>query len=190
MLLTRKRKAHPLAKDIDKLAKGHGKFVECVVEVPLEESSSSEEDSNQEEDYSDDNEDEDNEDEYEHEEHEDEDEDEDEHEHEDDHEAVQLWQGRGKSLTNSEREAILQHLLLRSCDGVLQRGAVRAIADHHHVHRNTVSSIWKRGVELLANGSTHMDIRTRRHLCGTKRRDRSEELDRLRQIPLNQRGMI
>ena len=99
MLLTHK----PLAKDIDKLSKGHGKFVEYVVEVPLQESSSSEEASNQEEDDNDDNKyNNDNEYEYEHE---DEDEHKDEDDHEDgDHEAEeQVLQGRGNHCPTVSR---------------------------------------------------------------------------------------
>ena len=93
-------------------------------------------------------------------------------------------------MTDEFRQSILQQLLLHSDNGQLHRGAVNTIARGCGVHRNTVSSIWSRALESVRNGSGHLDISTQRHQCGRKKIDRTVELQRLEEVPLNQRGTI
>jgi hypothetical protein len=98
-------------------------------------------------------------------------------------------QDRGdRELTNDQRNAILQALLQRSENRILNHGAVKDIAQQFDVGRNTVGRIWKRGIESLDKGNNAMDASSRKKSCGQKKK--SYSLDQYTTIPLNQRGTV
>lgn len=99
--------------------------------------------------------------------------------------------GKRKHLSNAERNAVLQALLARS-DGAknLNHGAVNAVAKQFGRSRQCISGIWKRGLESVANGSTAMVVDHRKKLCGRKKKDHSEAIANMANIPVNRRSTI
>jgi hypothetical protein len=96
--------------------------------------------------------------------------------------------GRGKPLENGQRMAILQALLCHSKNSKLDHGAVGLVAKQFKVSRVTVSSIWKRGRESVAeDGGGAMVVSHRKKNCGRKLKDYSQQLANLSSIPLNER---
>ncbi|KAI9917522.1 hypothetical protein PsorP6_013095 [Peronosclerospora sorghi] len=104
------------------------------------------------------------------------------------------WKERGsKNLTYEERHAMLEFLLQRRIDGTskLVRHAVTDAAAAFRVDRRTVSRLWKRAVQSLENGDQVCDVASRKvGRRGRRKRDWSAELERVKEIPLAQRGSI
>ena len=95
-----------------------------------------------------------------------------------------------KQLTAEERHAILQMLLERSEDGVLKNGSIIAVAGQFKISRLTVSNLWKRGKQSVANGSRYMDVSSRKSRCGRKKKDYTEQLRGIVNVPLNQSSTV
>ena len=104
--------------------------------------------------------------------------------------AVDNQRPKRKQLTVQQRQAILQALIERSEDGILKRGSINAVAGQFNVSRLTVSNLWKRGKESIASGNQYMDISSRKSRCGRKRKDYTEELRGIVNVPLNQRSTV
>ncbi|ETI42569.1 hypothetical protein F441_12314 [Phytophthora nicotianae CJ01A1] len=104
------------------------------------------------------------------------------------------WKERGsRNLTYDERRAMLDFLLKRRIEGStkLMRHAVTDAATEFGVDRRTVSRLWKRAVQSLENGDEVCDVASRKvGRRGRRKRDWSAELERVKEIPLAQRGSI
>lgn len=104
------------------------------------------------------------------------------------------WKERGsRNLTYDERRAMLDFLLKRRIEGStkLMRHAVTDAATESGVDRRTVSRLWKRAVQSLENGDEVCDVASRKvGRRGRRKRDWSAELERVKEIPLAQRGSI
>ncbi|RLN53366.1 hypothetical protein BBJ29_006279 [Phytophthora kernoviae] len=98
-----------------------------------------------------------------------------------------------KNLTYTERRSMLEFLLQRRNEDTnkLARHAITDAAAEYRVDRRTVSRLWKRAVQSMENGDQVADIASRKvgHR-GRRKRDWSAELERVKQIPLEQRGSI
>ncbi|CAI5706791.1 unnamed protein product [Peronospora effusa] len=104
------------------------------------------------------------------------------------------WKERGsKNLTYEERRSMLDFLLKRRVEGTskLMRHAVTDAATKFCVDRRTVSRLWKRALQSLENGDEVCDVASRKiGRRGRRKRDWSVELERVKEIPLAQRGSI
>ena len=98
--------------------------------------------------------------------------------------------GRGKPLTEAERQALLQALLARSDGKKLQHGAVVSVAKEFGVTRHTVTALWKRGMESLRNGAGFMEISSRKKNCGRKMKDYDQQIASISTVPLAQRSTL
>ncbi|RLN94233.1 hypothetical protein BBJ28_00007760 [Nothophytophthora sp. Chile5] len=105
--------------------------------------------------------------------------------------------GRGergnKNLSHDERRAMLDFLLHRRTEGTtkLARHAITDAATEFRVDRRTVSRLWKRAVQSLEKGDAVCDVASRKiGRRGRRKRDWSAELERVKEIPLDQRGSI
>ncbi|KAE9045738.1 hypothetical protein PR003_g10277 [Phytophthora rubi] len=105
--------------------------------------------------------------------------------------------GRRKpNMTDEERLSMADFLLKRSeGEGRLPRAVIAAAADKFHVHRNTVSRVWNlMKAALDAGASTDVVMKQvlskKRGNCGRKKKDYTAALERLKQLPLNQRGSL
>ncbi|KAG7346706.1 hypothetical protein IV203_005775 [Nitzschia inconspicua] len=103
-------------------------------------------------------------------------------------EEVGVPKRRGKPLSNSSRNAILQSLLSHSKNGALEFGAIARVAKHFEVTRQTVSNIWKRGKESVQQEGGVMVVDNRRKgRCGRKKKDYAELIAKIPAIPLSNR---
>ncbi|POM62331.1 Tranposase [Phytophthora palmivora] len=106
-------------------------------------------------------------------------------------------QGRRKpNMTDGDRLLMADFLLKHSQgESRLPRAVITAAADKFQVHRNTVSRIWNlMKVAMDAGASTDVVLKQvlskKRGNCGRKKKDYSAALERVKQLPLNQRGSI
>ena len=103
-------------------------------------------------------------------------------------EEVPVARTRGKPLGNGQREAILQALLCHSKNQKLTHGAVALVAKQFNVTRITVGHIWKRAKESVEDGTAMaMVVAHKKKNCGRKKKDYAQEIENLRNIPLNDR---
>ena len=110
-------------------------------------------------------------------------------------EEVLVARTRGKPLENGQRDAILQALLCLTKspqnpedERVLQHGAINQVAGQFQVTRLTVSNIWKRAKGSIGAGAVAMVVTNRKKKnCGRKKKDYSEEIENLRNIPITNR---
>lgn len=104
------------------------------------------------------------------------------------------WKERGsRNLTYDERRAMLDFLMQRRVENTtkLARHAVTDAATEFGVDRRTVSRLWKRAVQSLEKGDEVCDVASRKvGRRGRRKRDWSVELERVKEIPLAQRGSI
>ena len=70
----------------------------------------------------------------------------------------------------------------------MKRGAINDVATLFGVSRLTVSNLWKRANESIAEGSPFMNVESRKSNCGRKRKD--IDLAAIVEVPLNQRGTV
>lgn len=107
---------------------------------------------------------------------------------------LRAWKERGsRNLTYEERRTMLDFLLKRRVDGTtkLMRHAVTDAATEFRVDRRTVTRLWKRAVQSLENGDEVCDVASRKvGRRGRRKRDWTAELQRVKDIPLAQRGSI
>ncbi|GMF12699.1 unnamed protein product [Phytophthora lilii] len=103
---------------------------------------------------------------------------------------------RKPNMTDEERMAMADFLLKHSeGETRLPRAVITAAAENFNVHRNTVSRTWKHMKTALdAGASTDVvmlqALSRKRGNCGRKKKDYSEALERVKQLPLSQRGSL
>lgn len=96
-----------------------------------------------------------------------------------------------KELNQNQRESILQFLLMRYKDNKLNHGAINEAAANFKVHRRTISRLWKRAQQSKENGNEVFNVESRkRGRCGPKKKDFSQQLEKIKDIPLNQRRTL
>ena len=93
-------------------------------------------------------------------------------------------------MTDSERNAVLQALLERSKDRVLHRGAIKQVADLFGIERHTVGRLWSRALSSSHSNLEPMDVSSRKHRSGRKKKDLSLQLEKIASIPLEERGTL
>ncbi|RLN61112.1 hypothetical protein BBP00_00005623 [Phytophthora kernoviae] len=103
---------------------------------------------------------------------------------------------RKRNLTNEERLEMAAFLFKNSQgEGRLPRSAITAAADKFKVHRNTASRIWNLMKPALDRGAvaeamTVSVLSRKRGNCGRKKKDYSAEMERVKQLPADQRGSL
>ena len=96
-----------------------------------------------------------------------------------------------KNLTNEQRQGVLHFLLERLNGEQLQLNAINDAAAKFDVSRLTISRIWKRARSSIDRGDVCIDVSSRKAgRSGRKRKDWSENLDKMKDIPLAQRGTL
>ena len=87
-----------------------------------------------------------------------------------------------KILSNDERRAIYESLLLKSVDGKLKQGVTKMVASQFSVSMRTIQRTWK---QSKSNG-IHVDVSHKRTgNCGCKRVQIDlTEIPEIREIPL------
>lgn len=91
-------------------------------------------------------------------------------------------------FTNEQRNAILQFLLPRSANGKLRKGAIGVAANEFKCNPVTISRIWKRAAACYAAGKRCANVDSMKKIkCGRKRKDYSENINRMREVPFNRR---
>lgn len=98
-----------------------------------------------------------------------------------------------RNMTFDERREMLDFLLARRTDSKskLARNAINEAALEFRVDRRTVSRLWKRAVASLEKGEPMCDVASRKvGRQGRRKRDWSAALDKVREIPMEQRGSI
>jgi hypothetical protein len=100
------------------------------------------------------------------------------------------------NMTDEERLTMADYLLKHSQgEARLPRAVITAAAERFQVHRNTVSRIWnlmKAALDVGAPTDVVMKqvLSRKRGNCGRKKKDYSAALERVKQLPLNQRGSL
>lgn len=115
-----------------------------------------------------------------------------------------LAKRRKKNLSNAERKAMAEFLLQR-CQGAgrLPHSALADAAARFQVHRNTASRIWQLMKPTLAateartarlpaklDDELARQVLSRKRNSGRKKKDYSAEMERLKQLPMHQRGSL
>lgn len=102
-----------------------------------------------------------------------------------------------KNMTFDERREMLDFLLARRADPTgkapakLARNAINEAAVEFCVDRRTVSRLWKRAAASLERGEPVCDVASRKvGRQGRRKRDWSAALDKVREVPVEQRGSI
>jgi len=93
-------------------------------------------------------------------------------------------------LTQSQRNQIVNGLLLRSENLIPKRGAINEVAVLCSVHRNTVKNIWNRAKENSNVPGQPFESKSKKYLCGRKRIDYSPKIKKLKTLPLRQRTTL
>jgi len=93
-----------------------------------------------------------------------------------------------KNLTDKERQAIYEALLLRSMHGKLKRRTTTIVANLFNVNRCCVQSIWRTAKKCLAEG-VPIDVSCKRKKnCGRKKV--AIDMSRIATIPLDKRTTL
>lgn len=96
-----------------------------------------------------------------------------------------------KQLTANQRNGILQNLLQLKKDEKLKHGAINKIAADFGVTRLTVSRIWHAAQIQYSEGKICADVSSKKkEKCGRKRKDYSENVAKIQDVPFNRRGSI
>lgn len=95
-----------------------------------------------------------------------------------------------KEFTNEQRNGILQFLLQRTIGGKLQRGAIGVAAVKFQCHPVTISRIWKRASESYSSGNWCANVNSLKKKCGRKKKNYTDNLERMREIPVNRRSTL
>lgn len=106
---------------------------------------------------------------------------------------VKLRKRRSKTqqLTLNQRNGILQRLLQYRKGDKLQHGAINVVAADFQVSRITVSKIWHIAKRQYSAGQKFADVSSRKKKnCGRKRKDYSDNLAKMKDIPKNCCGSI
>ncbi|GMF30573.1 unnamed protein product [Phytophthora fragariaefolia] len=96
---------------------------------------------------------------------------------------------RTKNITTAQRQRIIAGRLQLTSDGILAKGADRAVAAANGIHPSTVSRLWSRAKEETKLMGQYVAM-SRMNLTGRRIVDRSEELERLRGVPVASRSTV
>lgn len=89
-------------------------------------------------------------------------------------------------FSNEERNGILQFLLQKTVNGKLLRGAIQFTARDFKCNR-----IWKRAQGCYAEGKRCANVDSlKKKRCGRKKKDYSQNLMKMRDVPLNKRSTM
>ncbi|KAH9149789.1 hypothetical protein AeNC1_019341, partial [Aphanomyces euteiches] len=66
-----------------------------------------------------------------------------------------------RNLTDDERRAVIDMLLVECSHGTPRYGSKQRVAHHFGISAETVSRIWKRGVKSFADGRVVADVASR-----------------------------
>lgn len=101
---------------------------------------------------------------------------------------------RKPNLTNNQRQAILQFLLMHTKPGSadeLQHGTINTAASQFQVTRATISNLWKRAKSSKNNGDICMIVDSRKAgNVGRKKIDYSNRIQAMKDVPLEDRQNI
>lgn len=98
---------------------------------------------------------------------------------------------KSQQLTDEQRNGILQCLLQLKNGNNLRRGAINETAAKFDVSRLTVSNIWQRAKMQFRSGAISADVSAKKKgNCGRKRKNYTDEIDNIRNIPVDSRGTI
>ena len=95
-----------------------------------------------------------------------------------------------KELTNTQRQEIANFLLKNSTNGKLKRGLIKAAKIEFGRSILTISKLWKKVKVQLNQGSHVINVQNRKSLCGRKKKDRHNVMDRIKQVPWIQRQTL
>ena len=95
---------------------------------------------------------------------------------------------RKKNLTNDERLAIWQQLLLNVNDGKLATGAQKKIGEQFNVSERTIRTIWLKGKPSIGQSVPADILSSKKGKVGRKRKE--IDLDRVKAIPLSFRKNV
>lgn len=101
-----------------------------------------------------------------------------------------------KNMSFDERREMLDFLLERRVEPAgkaavkLARNAISEAAVEFRVDRRTVSRLWKRAAASIERGDPALDVASRKVGRQGRKRDWSEALDKVREVPVEQRGSI
>ncbi|KAF4034092.1 hypothetical protein GN244_ATG13975 [Phytophthora infestans] len=105
--------------------------------------------------------------------------------------------GRRKPNLTDNQRLVMADFLIKHSQGEarLPRSVISAAADKFEVHRNTVSRIWNSMKAAMDVGEPtdvvmKQALSKKRGNCGRKKKDHSAALERIKQLPLSQRGSL
>ena len=97
--------------------------------------------------------------------------------------------GIKRNLTDAERNAVYQSLLLRSENGKIPYGTFSLLAKKFKTSRRTITRIWKRGRETSRNEFVPGNVNSRKKgNSGPRKKDYSNLLRTVESVPLNDRS--
>ncbi|KAI9984554.1 hypothetical protein PInf_005914 [Phytophthora infestans] len=89
-------------------------------------------------------------------------------------------------ITDSERQAVWETLLLRSVGEVVKHGEIVRVAAYFRVGRQVVERIWRRGINSMGDRVAAV-VQSRKSACGRKKVVRAELCERIAAAPVNER---
>ncbi len=95
---------------------------------------------------------------------------------------------RKKNLTNEERSEIAKFLLLNYNNNRLEKFSISKAADKFSVHRSTIHRIWVRAKETLKEGSTVIDVSSRKKGMVRRRKPKDSwtvAIEKIQNIPMS-----
>lgn len=104
---------------------------------------------------------------------------------------LKMDNNRTRELHENQRENILHFLLMRYKNNKLNHSAINEAAENFKVHRRTISRLWKRAQQSKKDGDEVFNVKSRkRGRCGPKKKDYSQQLEKIKDLPLNQRRTL
>ncbi|KAL4140236.1 hypothetical protein PRNP1_014521 [Phytophthora ramorum] len=93
-----------------------------------------------------------------------------------------------RNFEDRERRGIIAELLKRSTNGELERGALAELAEELGRNRSTISRIWTKYTEAVAEGNEDESWRSgKKQRCGRKKVDRQELQALVAAVPIEDR---
>ncbi|KAL4162557.1 hypothetical protein PRNP1_003093 [Phytophthora ramorum] len=93
-----------------------------------------------------------------------------------------------RNFEDRERRGIIAELLKRSTNGELERGALAELAEELGRNRSTISRIWTKYTEAVAEGNEDEGWRSgKKQRCGRKKVDRQEPQALVAAVPIEDR---
>lgn len=92
-----------------------------------------------------------------------------------------------KDLTEEKRKSIVSFLINKSMNGVLPRNVVKEASEQFSSSKMTIYRLWKK-VKNNVNDGTWCVASNRKGKCGRKKKDWTEQLEMLKDVPLPQKA--